>query len=154
MHIFLLRAWYISTSTKQLRAIQLAVEKAGSSLRTLLEMESRLEKIDAQAFKSQIAAINEEHNFKDSNYFIREMEKLQLKYKSYVDHWSDAVWLKPVRTTDLEELYYKVLKACSDWKVSDKGSPPFSYNEILVRSVCQFIVKGSEIDEAFMFNIR
>lgn len=101
-----LKSWCTVNYTNKIKALQIDIEKAGSSLGTVLELEGRLETIDAQNSdpKFDVNLNVGECGRRGSRYWTEEMSKLHNHYRSVFDQWVEHIVLKSVTTTELEEL--------------------------------------------------
>lgn len=94
------RTWSTVNYTNRLKGLQIEVEKAGASLGTILELETRLDQIEEQNSQKP----GNSQNSRNSQKFREEMSRLQSLYRASFDPWVDTVSLKLIRTTEMEEL--------------------------------------------------
>jgi hypothetical protein len=104
-----LKIWCTTNYTNQIKELRIDIEKAGASLGTILELEGRLESIfDAQYSTSDVNKQSLDLNFNNIQngirYWNEKMASLHNEYRNLFDQWVENIGLKPILTTELEEL--------------------------------------------------
>ncbi|ODN05987.1 hypothetical protein Ocin01_00720 [Orchesella cincta] len=142
-----LKAWINSKYVVELRNLQSSIDKAGACLEKILELEGQLVDLEKKAKKHQ-----EDPAGSGIAFWKSEMETLRAYYCGCLDDWCETVVLKPVSESQLEEIYYTILRHYDEGKSSD-GSIGGAHSEALVTNVCQFVVQRDQTAESITHNV-
>jgi hypothetical protein len=86
--------------TNQIKSLQQEIEKCASGIGQLLKLEKDLEEINSQYVKPSKV----EETGCGVNFWSQEMSSLQNSYLATLAEWNPNLVLKPVRTSEIEEM--------------------------------------------------